>query len=219
MGWWVADLWRSDPAMLLAWVFWVVFSITLHELGHGWAAISRGDRTPIETGHMTWNPMVHMGPMSLLLLALIGIAWGMMPVNPHRMRGRHADAFVAAAGPLMNLALAVVCVVFGAAWSAWGLASGAGPEAHRVVFVLFYTGAFLNLILLLFNLLPVPPLDGSRILASFSPAYERLISHPNAQLFTLFAFVFVFFTAGDVIFPLASDAVHAAIGGIVRVLP
>lgn len=219
MGWWVADLWQNNPPMLISWLFWVVFSITLHELGHGWAAISRGDRTPVETGHMTWNPIVHMGPMSLILLAVVGIAWGMMPVNPHRMRGRHADAFVAAAGPVMNLALAAACVVLGSMWLAWAARLGVGADAVRVGHTLFFVGALLNVVLMLFNLLPVPPLDGSRIVASFVPAYERLISHPNAQLFTLAAFVLVFLYAGGALFTIAGDAVDAAMDAIVGALP
>ena len=82
-GWWVHKLYYGDgPVMLAAWVFWVIFSITLHELGHGWAAIRQGDETPRETGHMTWNPLVHMGPWSLAMFALIGIAWGLSRPTP-----------------------------------------------------------------------------------------------------------------------------------------
>ena len=81
MGWWVTDALSVSPVLLISWVVWVIGSIVLHELAHGWAAISRGDRTPIERGHMTWNPLIHMGGMSLLVFAVVGIAWGMMPVN------------------------------------------------------------------------------------------------------------------------------------------
>ncbi|HBS28903.1 MAG TPA: site-2 protease family protein, partial [Phycisphaerales bacterium] len=56
MTWWIAALLQSNPALLVSWVVWVIGSIVLHELAHGWAAIAQGDRTPIETGHMTWNP-------------------------------------------------------------------------------------------------------------------------------------------------------------------
>ena len=106
-GWWVADFLRAfGPAFVIAWAFWIIFSICLHELSHGWAAIALGDRTPIESGHMTFNPLVHMGGMSLVAFALIGIAWGAMPINPARLRGRYAEALVALAGPAMNLVLA-----------------------------------------------------------------------------------------------------------------
>ena len=75
-GWWVADMWSESPARLISWVFWVILSVTLHELAHGVAALWQGDRTPEETGHMTWNPLVHMGQWSLIMFVLVGIAWG-----------------------------------------------------------------------------------------------------------------------------------------------
>ena len=103
--WWVIEAWEQSPVLLGSWVFWVFFSITLHELGHGWAAMRVGDQTPRLTGHMTWNPIVHMGPVSLVLFALLGLCWGAMPVDPSRFRGKHADAKVAFAGPMMNFSL------------------------------------------------------------------------------------------------------------------
>lgn len=114
--WWVSAYWEADPALLVSWVFWVIVSIVLHELAHGWVAIRLGDRTPIETGRMTWNPLVHMGQTSLIVFALVGIAWGMMPVNPSSLRGRYGDAWVSLAGPAMNLALALVLIVLGGIW-------------------------------------------------------------------------------------------------------
>lgn len=195
MDWWVADLMARNPALLVSWVVWVIGSIVLHELAHGWAAIHRGDTTPIELGHMTWNPLVHMGGMSLVMFALVGIAWGAMPVNPHRLRGRHAEAAVAAAGPTMNLGLAVVAVVCSALWVAY--AGGVSDPLYSNVLAFFEIGAFLNLILIGFNLLPVPPLDGSRILADFSPRYRELIESPNAAMVSMLIFIFVFFTAFD----------------------
>ena len=84
-------------AAVLGWVFWVIFSICLHELAHGWAAIWQGDRTPRETGHMTMNPMVHMGGASLIVFALVGIAWGLMPTDPSRYRWGRRGRIQAAA--------------------------------------------------------------------------------------------------------------------------
>lgn len=216
--WWVSDYFERDPALLVAWVFWIIFSITLHELGHGWAAIRYGDRTPIETGHMTWNPLVHMGKMSLLLFALVGIAWGAMPVNPSRLRGArgHADAVVAAAGPAMNLGLAALCVVGGALWLAYGGGVGQPGSAARVVRTFLRAGAFLNVALLLLNLLPVPPLDGSHILASFSREFARLMNNPALSL-AAFALVFMF--GGRYLVPVAIDVVNALEGAILSILP
>ncbi|MEL6741620.1 MAG: hypothetical protein AAFP26_13265, partial [Planctomycetota bacterium] len=84
MGWWIGDA-LSDPTRgavwVVAWLVWVVVSITLHELAHGWAALKLGDTTPRDLDRMTFNPLVHMGPVSLVMLVIIGIAWGQMPVD------------------------------------------------------------------------------------------------------------------------------------------
>lgn len=182
-GWWLGDLWNSTngQVMAISWVFWVIGSIVLHELSHGWAAIRAGDRTPIYTGHMTWNPLVHMGSMSLIMFALVGIAWGAMPVNPSSFRGKYDDAKVSAAGPAMNLAIALVCLPIAAVWLAYQ-GFGAPDHIYTNFMIFFSLGAALNIGLMLFNLLPIPPLDGSRIVASFFPAYDRLISNQNVGI-------------------------------------
>ncbi len=193
-GWWVADLMATNPAMLVSWVVWVIGSIVLHELAHGWAAIHRGDRTPIETGHMTWNPLVHMGGMSLLMFALVGIAWGAMPVNTYRLRGKHADALVAAAGPAMNVGLAFVAMILGGAWLAF--AKDMGEPLYTNVWVFFFCGTFLNLFLAGLNLLPIPPLDGGRILASFSPTVRGWMDRPQAMMIAMLIAIVIIFRFG-----------------------
>ena len=87
----------SDPRYFFAWILVVVVSICLHEFAHGVVAVWLGDQTPIEEGRITLNPLVHMGPVSMIALLIGGIAWGAMPVNPSRLRGRYAPALVAAA--------------------------------------------------------------------------------------------------------------------------
>lgn len=193
-GWWIADLWQAGQTVqLVSWVFWVITSICLHELGHGVAALWEGDDTPRRTGHMTWNPMVHMGGTSILAFVLIGFAWGLMPVNPSNFRHRRwGDALVSAAGPLVNLILAAILLTAAGLWS--GLISSL-PTASQWqinVEVFLLSGGWLNLILLALNLLPFPPLDGSRILASFSRGYATLIMKPQAQFAGLAVFVLVF---------------------------
>lgn len=222
-NWWVAELWAENPILLVSWVAWVIGSIVLHELGHGWAAIRAGDRTPIETGHMTWNPVVHMGGMSLIVFAVVGIAWGAMPVNPSRFRRRHDDAMVAFAGPAMNLSLAIVSVLLAVAWGVLtAVASIPDPLGHNV-FIFFHLGAMLNVVLFLFNLAPVPPLDGSRILASFVPPYERFIESEQGRTVSLIAFLIFFWWGSDYVFDAGGLAVmfvyeHLA-GAVSALLP
>jgi Zn-dependent protease len=207
MSWWVTRaIDMGGVGFLAAWVIWIVVAITLHELAHGWAAIRRGDHTPIHTGHMTWNPVVHMGATSLIVFALTGIAWGMMPVDPTRLRGRYAEAYVAFAGPLMNFSLAVVCVVAGGIIRAVvrsGGVGGAGTIDPQSImgglWMFFGVGCALNITLGLFNLLPAPPLDGSRVLANFWRPYREFLNTQGGQFMGVALFMVAFFFAGRLI--------------------
>ncbi|MEM8873349.1 MAG: site-2 protease family protein [Planctomycetota bacterium] len=197
----------TDLPFFLTVVVTVVFSITLHELAHGYAAIRLGDDTPIRTGHMTLNPIVHMGPFSLIALAIAGIAWGSMPIDPSRIRHKYGEAIVAAAGPATNLLLAAVGVVGYGLLIRFGLtSSNIGDNAADFL----WTFGFINAALMVFNLLPVPPLDGSHILANFNDGYARFISNPSNQglVFILFPIAFLlssrfFAVIGDILNPIA----------------
>jgi len=198
MGWWVQDVYYNQgPVYLMSWIFWILLSITLHELAHGWAAIWEGDRTPIETGHMTANPYVHMGGFSLLIFALVGFAFGLMPVNPQRFRHRRwGEAIVAIAGPAMNLALALLCLTIAGLLD--GLATPpAGVEdpawlSNSSMFLL--VGGWINIVLFILNLVPVPPLDGSRILACFSWKIRELYSQPRSVMVGLAVFMLIIYS-------------------------
>lgn len=201
MTWWVHSAFESGGVVLLfSWAFWVIFSIVLHELAHGWAAIANGDNTPRELGHMTLNPVVHMGWMSLIFFAVAGIAWGMMPTNPsryrHRQRGR---ILVAAAGPLTNLSLALISLTAAGVWS-WAITTGRiHPETHTAINVtqFFFIGGFINLILGAFNLLPVPPLDGSAILAGASRTIDNFYNQPAVRMYGMLVVLLIFFNSLD----------------------
>ncbi|MCC7146702.1 MAG: site-2 protease family protein [Phycisphaeraceae bacterium] len=181
----------------VSWVLTVILSISLHELAHGLAALRLGDDTPRLSGHMTLDPLVHLGPFSILTLLILGLAWGQMPVNPSRLRGRYAHALVAVAGPATNLLLAFLTLTILGFWlrRAPDLeeASLAQSNFRQVVWI-FGTA---NIVLCLFNLLPVPPLDGSHILADFHPGYARLISDPDRQQIMFFAMAGAFVIGGS----------------------
>lgn len=205
--WWVADLWQQSPVLLVSWIVWVIGSIVLHELAHGWTAIRCGDDTPIHTGHMTWNPLVHMGQVSLIMFALVGIAWGLMPVNPSNFRGRYDNAKVALAGPMMNLFLALAAaalyvVVRGFGGGAWVAGVALSEPLYSNLSAFFTLGVMLNIVLFVLNMAPIPPLDGWRILSNFSPAYERIWSQENAQMIALFAFMALFWFGAPYVWDL-----------------
>ena len=198
-------------------IFTVVVSIILHELAHGVAALKQGDTTPRDSGHMTINPLIHMPPISIALLLLIGIAWGLMPVNPSRFRSRFGEAIVAVAGPLTNLALALLALTVLAVMirilepgMSFERAFFQVPpgDAELTIFqvnVMFFLAVFgmINIVLMLFNLVPLPPLDGSRILANFNPGYRSFIEDPEKQQMLMIGFFLVFIVAGRLLFPLA----------------
>ena len=132
-----------DPASQLFFgcvVITVVISIVLHELAHGWAAIWQGDDTPRQMGHMTGDPMVHMGGFSLLMLALVGMAFGAMPVNPGNFRSRYGDALVSAAGPAMNFLLALVALTALAVWVKISGSAIEGPSKNGQFFLQIFGG-------------------------------------------------------------------------------
>jgi Zn-dependent protease len=192
---------RTDPQFFFAVCITVVVSICVHELCHGIVAIWLGDRTPIETGHMTLNPVVHMGLMSLILLLSAGIAWGAMPISPSRLRGRHARAMVAFAGPLSNVLMAVLAL--GALGVSQRMATEPPTEAVRQFHYFLRVFGVVNVALAIFNMLPVPPLDGSNVLADFSPEYGQLMMRLRQSGQSTIIFLLIFFFAGNYIMEAA----------------
>jgi Zn-dependent protease len=141
-----------------------------------------------------------------------------MPVSPSRFRRGHtSDIIVSAAGPAMNLVLAALSIIAAALWIKY--ASGVGQPLFDNFQIFFIAGGFLNIFLALFNLLPVPPLDGSKILAGFSPWYRGLISHPNAQIISMMLFLLVFMKFSSLLMSPAMELSAAGIRGLVQLLP
>ena len=190
--WWVhAYYYEGGFSLIAAWAFWVIFSITLHELGHGWAALWQGDQTPRELGHMTWNPTAHMSGWSFAMFAIIGIAWGMMPTQPHRYRwGRRGRIVVAAAGPAVNIILALLTL----SGLALLLHSGPPEGMFQVRLAGFLAvGGMLNIVLALLNLLPVPPLDGAQILSGTWYRFYEWFQNPTIRQYSFYVILAIFF--------------------------
>jgi len=205
----------DQPTLFFMWVIAVIVSIVLHELGHGAAALSQGDSTPRDRGHMTLDPIVHMGPTSLIFLVVAGISWGLMPVNPRNFRHRYSAAFVAFAGPLVNILLAVFCAGVLAAWHRVGGHASTGVAANGQQFL--HLMVMLNLVLALFNMLPIPPLDGATVASDLAPSFKNFAQRPENQPFFMGAFILVFVLGGDYLFPLAGRGAQwliALFGGV-----
>lgn len=162
-----------DPATLISRAIILVIAFTVHELAHAWVATQFGDNTPRLHGRLTLNPIAHLDPMGSLLLLVAGFGWAKpVPVNPYAL-GRRSPAammWVSLAGPASNLALAVLAAIP----IRLGLVSLAGafdtggrwfPSVSQV----FVEFIFINLLLMLFNLIPLAPLDGEKIADYFLP--------------------------------------------------
>jgi Zn-dependent protease len=198
------------PEVYVTAVATVIFSITLHEMAHGIVATKLGDPTPHYSGHMTWNPWVHMGPFSLLAAFLVGIAWGAMPVDPSRLRGKRAETLVAIAGPLTNLALAFLALTALGLWIRAGADPTSDPRVDNGMMVLKVFGTY-NVLLFIFNMLPVPPLDGSRVVADFNRGYAAWMDDPANAGVRMFLFIGCFLAA-RVIFEPFVRLINAYLG-------
>lgn len=173
----------TDPIFFLCVIIILIISISLHELAHGVAALSQGDDTPKRTGHMTLNPVVHMGVPSLIFLCVAGITWGAMPVNPAKFRSpKWGNIIVSAAGPLLNFTLGILCVFL--------IQIALNLHWDEVVSLEFFRlGAMINFSLFLFNLLPIPPLDGFRVCSEIFPTLKPLQGSPYGLLVLMLVFM------------------------------
>lgn len=218
--WWVTQTLNSaGPIWLIAWVMWVIISITLHELAHGWMAIRCGDHVPYHSGHMTWNPFVHIPfPWAWITFVLFGFTWGLMPTDPSRYRRRYDESRVAFAGPAMNLILAVICVLADGLWLKFGPGTGVSGDMLRNVHLFFYTGVLINVVGFVFNLLPIPPLDGSRIASDFIPAYRRIWDTEKGQVIGFIGFAVLFFVGAKYVWVAGMIAAEVATNVFAAVL-
>jgi Zn-dependent protease len=160
----------------------LVFSVVVHENAHGWAAKRLGDPTAHDLGRITMNPIPHIDPIGSIVVPIVltlfgGLPFGWakpVPVNPGRLNDPNNDyPKVAAAGPLSNLILAMFFAIgLGVAFGL-GSSGGGGPSPSRFFITLCQTGVLLNVVLAMFNLIPIPPLDGSWILSRYLPREAR----------------------------------------------
>lgn len=193
---------KIDPIAIVHFLLALYLSITVHEAAHAWMANRCGDDTARLMGRMTLNPIPHIDPfgtifMPIMQVLFVGaplIGWAKpVPVNPVRFRNmRRGEILVSLAGPVSNFILAAIAIV--ACWLILAAARGAGPSGVRVAnaFLAFMSRLLmLNLVLGIFNLIPIPPLDGSHVLGVLisreaASAIERFLRPPFNFLILLF---------------------------------
>ena len=149
----------------------ILIALTFHEFAHGYVAYRFGDPTAKNHGRLTLNPLAHLDPMGTIMIFIIHFGWAKpVPVDPRYLGNPKRDMmWIAAAGPLMNMALALITGIVIRVFIGLGLASNQSGEMATMIFQMLYYSLYINLALAFFNLLPIPPLDGSKILAGFLP--------------------------------------------------
>jgi Zn-dependent protease len=192
----------TDFVWRLMWLPLSILSLTIHEFAHAWSAWKLGDDTASRAGRLTLNPLSHIDPLGTILLPLLGVPFGWakpVPVDPSRFRrdvsmGR-GMAITAAAGPLSNVVLALVAsVLLGLAFRfAPELVENGQPGRFFLVNLVL-----LNVGLALFNLIPIPPLDGSRIVAWVLPYRLRNQWH-ELERFAPFLLIGIFWFGGRLV--------------------
>ena len=165
--------------------------ITLHELSHGIVAYWMGDDTAKRMGRLTLNPVKHIDWWGLLMMVLFKFGWAKpVPVNMYRFKNpKRGMAITALAGPLSNILITVVCLVlYGLFYRPLYLEGG---TAGRMVMELIVTTGFLSVSLAVFNILPVSPLDGSKVLFSFlkDSAYDKLMRYERYGMIVLMVLI------------------------------
>ena len=177
------SLLQQSPLAFVIVALALVLSLTVHEFAHALVADRLGDPTPRRAGRVSLNPFRHLDPLGTLLLLVAGFGFARpVPINPRNL-GRWGTLWATAAGPLSNLLIALVCALLAAAL-----------PYSSLLEVILSTVLGVNVVLAVFNLLPIPLLDGSRILGALVPSLGRSLAQFEAQPFS-FVIVMIFIYA------------------------
>lgn len=208
-----ANTMQGDPIQIVFSIAVLIFSVVAHEVSHGYMAQYLGDSTARLAGRLTMNPIHHIDPMGSIFVPIVtallpgGFVFGWakpVPYNPYNLRDQKwGDTKVALAGPLTNLAIALVfglIIRFGG-----GLFTGS-------MFTIMNLIVYINIILAVFNLVPIPPLDGSKVLLNALPIRYRYIGDYLERYSLLLILFFVFFL-WEIIWPIVPFFHRLFVGG------
>lgn len=220
----IFSLIQSQPAVAFVWILAIVLSLTVHEFSHALAGKLRGDSTAEREGRLTLNPLAHVDWMGFVAVLLLGFGWAKpVPYNPYNLKNPKWDSvLIGLAGPASNLLFAAASAIAFRATTASGAAL-----SLLSVFLLFMV--LLNLFLLVFNVIPVHPLDGSKLFFALfdAPKYARLrqtVAHRGPQallvlvLISILTPVNVFFFISTPAFALCDGLVGGSCLGTLGLL-
>lgn len=199
---------ETNPNIFVGFLLAIIIGITVHEFMHAYTAHKLGDDTARLLGRLTLNPLAHFDIFGTLLLVLAGFGYGKpVPVNEARLRGAFASSMVSLAGPLSNFAIAAVCAIP----LRLGTAETLGTNYEEILTVVVY----FNCLLGIFNLIPIPPLDGSNVLFGLLPPKQQWDLRPYLQYGPMLLLLLLLF-GGQILFPLVqipTQAIFSALTG------
>ena len=193
------------PALFIGRIIALVVALSLHEFAHAFSAYQLGDTTAQRAGRLTLNPLAHLDPIGSLMMIFVGFGWAKpVPVNPSNLRGNklRSMAITAAAGPLSNILQAFVFALpirFGLVDFEWGAISPSYLAPNSIVPSLGLVLSLLvwiNLLLAIFNMIPLGPLDGFKVLSGLLPEPVVLRLQPIAQYGNLLLIVLMVWGGG-----------------------
>jgi Zn-dependent protease len=202
----------SDPIEAVFIILVLLFSIVAHEVSHGYAALALGDKTALYAGRLTLNPLKHIDPIGSILVPMMtlmagfGFGWAKpVPYNPANLRDkRWGDTKVALSGPLTNFGIALAFALIAR------LGSGIIPEQAVGLMVVV---VWINIALGVFNMIPVPPFDGSKLLMNILPyRYQYIFDYMQRYWFVTLLLIVLF--AGGIISPVVRSIFSLFMGGV-----
>jgi Zn-dependent protease len=200
---------RDEPQLFLAFVIAVIVGIAFHEFSHAAVASLQGDQTARSQGRLTLNPISHLDPLGSIAIIVAGIGWGRpVPVNPSSMRNRRFGAvLVGLAGPAANFLVALVAAVaFRFVYPAVGTSFDVGFSVNLLNMLVT-----INVVLGVFNLLPIPPLDGSTLLSLvLPPSRQNIVAFLNQ--YGIFLLLGLLILAPNLLTPLFRAITQALYG-------
>lgn len=184
----------SAIILIVARAFVVFCCLPIHELAHGWMAYKLGDNTAKSMGRLSFNPIAHLDPIGTIMIFLFGIGYARpVPINPLKFKDyRKGIALTALAGPLSNLIMSFIFAFLGSAVSFIAVKTYSTSIIFRIIIMFFSFASTVNISLAVFNLLPIPPLDGSRILGAVLPdrLYEKYFRYERIIMIALIVLLF-----------------------------
>ncbi len=201
----------------------LLISLTFHEYAHGRMALALGDKTALMAGRLTLNPIKHLHPIGSLMLLLFGFGYARpVPINPRnfdRVKYKTGIVLVSIAGPLTNFILAFIGVLLVHISDTVFYHLGNPGTLYLVIYLFLMNFSIMNIGLGIFNLIPLPPLDGSRILTVFLPAKAQMWLYRNEQYIQLAIFALIWFGVLDTPLYILRDIIFSGMDKLISLIP